>query len=217
MDVKEPRSERGPFATQLVGLLNRAALAQRTPISRRLQAPKSNGDRMKRPWMKFFPDDYLRDTKTLTPIQHGAYLLLILDYWQHGFLPDDDAKLAAIARMTKKEWNQHRLVLKEFFLPGWRHKRIDEEISRADAAYKRRAESGQKGGLRKASVAVALLEQNDSNAAVRASGSGSILLYDLGSQETSQREDIYQDSALRSARAEAEPLAANVTPLRAPR
>lgn len=106
---------------------------------------------MSRPWMPFYPADYLGDTGHLTTLQHGAYVLLILHYWQRSGLPDDDAQLASIAKMTAGDWKRARPILHGLFQhPGWRHKRIDEELAEAEAKYNKRANAGQKGGKAKA-------------------------------------------------------------------
>lgn len=82
-------------------------------------------------WMPFFVADYLADTGHLTTLQHGAYLLLIMHYWQTGRLPKDDGQLALVARMTARQWQANRDVLAAFFGRGWKHKRIDAERERA--------------------------------------------------------------------------------------
>lgn len=85
------------------------------------------------PYMPFFVGDYLADTAHLSAIEHGGYLMLIMNYWQRGGpLPADDRKLARIARMTDDEWSEARQNIAEFFeCDGgeWRHARIDREIS----------------------------------------------------------------------------------------
>lgn len=85
-------------------------------------------------WMPLFIGDYLKDTARLSTEQHGAYLLLIMDYWTNGAPADDDEELAAITRLDVKTWRRHRVKLERFFLIEggvWRHKRVDEELSGA--------------------------------------------------------------------------------------
>lgn len=86
-------------------------------------------------YMAFHPGDYLTDTAHLSTLEHGAYLLLIMNYWQRGEpLPLDDRKLRGIARMTAAEWAESRETLLEFFTERegvLHHKRIDEELAKA--------------------------------------------------------------------------------------
>lgn len=86
---------------------------------------------MARQWMPLYVADYLADTMHLTAAESGAYLHLIMHYWANDGLPDDDRKLARIARMTDREWIKARATIREFFNEGWRHQRIDEEVSKS--------------------------------------------------------------------------------------
>ncbi len=123
---------------------------------------------MSRAWMPFYVGDYQRDTLHLKPIEHGAYLLLIMHYWNHGFLPDDPAQLRRITGLERREWHRHWPVIKNFFylatfvrtdssqdvqanaeqLPSkcWRHKRLDAEIEKAENLSLKRSLAGYKGG-----------------------------------------------------------------------
>jgi uncharacterized protein YdaU (DUF1376 family) len=87
---------------------------------------------MSRPWMPLYVADYLSDTQHLTAAEHGAYLLLIMQYWIKGSLPDNDVRLARMVRMSEAEWTETRPTIEAFFQPGWRHKRIDEERAEAE-------------------------------------------------------------------------------------
>jgi uncharacterized protein YdaU (DUF1376 family) len=89
------------------------------------------------PYMPLFVADYLADTAHLTALQHGAYMMLIMNYWQRGGpLPDDDARLARIARVGPREWSRMRSVISEFFSIAdgtWSHSRITTELARVEA------------------------------------------------------------------------------------
>lgn len=97
---------------------------------------------MNRPWMPLYVADYLADTAHLNAAQSGAYLHLIMHYWQTGNIPDDDAAIARIARMTPAEWRRARPLIQPFFSDGWKHKRIEFEMSEAA----RISAAGRKGG-----------------------------------------------------------------------
>jgi len=82
--------------------------------------------------MPLYVGDYLADTRRLSTLEHGSYLLLIMDYWQNGSLPITDAALARIAGLSDKEWARAKWAIEPLFQPGWRHKRIDAELARAE-------------------------------------------------------------------------------------
>ena len=85
------------------------------------------------PYIQLYPADYLADTAHLNAAQHGAYLLLIMNYWQTGApLKDSNVRLANVARMSQQEWLETREMLEEFFdiKDGeWIHHRIERDLS----------------------------------------------------------------------------------------
>ena len=123
---------------------------------------------MSPPWMPFYPADYLGDTRRLTTAQHGAYLLLIMEYWVSEGLPDDDAQLSRIVGMSSAEWRKTRPIVQSFFQNGWKHERIDFELAKAKAKHERRQQAGKSGGIAKA-----MSKQNLSNASSNALASSS--------------------------------------------
>jgi uncharacterized protein YdaU (DUF1376 family) len=104
-------------------------------------------------WMPLYIGDYLRDTSRLTTVGHGAYLLLLMDYWVNGSpLPDDDDQLAAVARMPLKEWKRLRPTVQQFFSVAdgiWRHKRVDAELLRKSVISATRSAAGKDGAEKK--------------------------------------------------------------------
>jgi uncharacterized protein YdaU (DUF1376 family) len=96
---------------------------------------------MAKAWMPFYVADYLADTQHLSTKEHGAYVLLICHYWQHGGLPKDDRTLAIITRLSLHEFRTIKGKMNELFCDGWTHKRIDAEIARAEEISQKRADA----------------------------------------------------------------------------
>lgn len=85
-------------------------------------------------FMPLYIGSYLAGTARLTTELHGAYMLLIMDYWMNGPLPDDDAVLASVVKMTPDAWSNARATLKQYFdIKGgvWKQKRIEKELKAA--------------------------------------------------------------------------------------
>ncbi|OKT02331.1 hypothetical protein ACN55_27425 [Escherichia coli] len=83
------------------------------------------------PYMQLYIADYLADTMHLSAEEHGAYLLLMFNYWQTG-KPIPKNRLAKIARLTNERWADVELSLQEFFCDNgeeWVHLRIEEDLA----------------------------------------------------------------------------------------
>ena len=90
---------------------------------------------MSYPYFRMYPGDYRRDTSHLTLAEHGAYALLLCQYYATGKpLPADQQSLCRIcSAQTPEEVAAVRTVADAFFAPngdGLRHnKRADRELS----------------------------------------------------------------------------------------
>jgi uncharacterized protein YdaU (DUF1376 family) len=99
-------------------------------------------------WMPFFVGDYLSATGRLTTEQHGAYLLILLDYWKNGPPPNDDAVLAQIARLSPSAWKKAKPALIGFFdvRDGQLiQRRVERERIRAAEITEERSKAGKAG------------------------------------------------------------------------
>ena len=102
------------------------------------------------PYIQLYTADYLADTAHLTTIQHGAYLLLIFNYWQRGHsLNNANGRLASVARMSNEEWLLHEHTLAEFFeVVGdeWINHRIEEDLQSVKAKSTKASMAGKASG-----------------------------------------------------------------------
>lgn len=85
------------------------------------------------PSLPLFTDAYLGDTRHLTTLQHGAYLLMLIVAWRSPdcSLPNDDAYLARITGLDKRTWNANKDTLLAFWKLGpeqkWEQGRLKDE------------------------------------------------------------------------------------------
>jgi uncharacterized protein YdaU (DUF1376 family) len=140
--------------------------------------------------MPLYIADYLVKTSHLGALQSGAYLHLIMHYWQSGCVPDNDTALMRVARMTAPEWKRNKSVIQAFFYDGWRHKRIDDELAHAaDVSSKRRA-SAEQGLSKRAAKAMQLHSNSTANDAVHARGLSQPQSQRKEEQESRKREFV---------------------------
>lgn len=98
-----------------------------------------------------FPDAYHRDTTHLTTEEHGAYLLLLMAAWgsEDCTLPNDEKRLAALAKMPVPRWRKIAPTVLEFWtidkgrisqgrlLREWEYVRAKSEKARASVAMRK--------------------------------------------------------------------------------
>jgi uncharacterized protein YdaU (DUF1376 family) len=103
-------------------------------------------------WMPLYVADYLADTMRLSTEQHGAYMLLIMDYWRNGPPPDDELVLCSITRLSVLQWRKHAPALAEFFDVAdgvWNHARIDSERAKSLDINCKRTKSAKDGAAKR--------------------------------------------------------------------
>ncbi len=101
-------------------------------------------------WMPLYVGDYLADTMHLSGPEHGAYLLLLMHSWRTGALPDDDRKLAAIARTDQKAWREMRDDILAFFTwtdSGFVQGRLERVRAEQGAKVEQRRAAGRASAL----------------------------------------------------------------------
>jgi uncharacterized protein YdaU (DUF1376 family) len=120
--------------------------------------------------MQFYVAEYQADTMHLTAEEHGAYLLLIFNYWQTG-KPIPEKRLQKIARVSSERWTDVKETLSEFFRDNgdeWVHDRIEADLIAARDSQAQRAAAGKASAeARKAAKRDALKkESNDRSTTV---------------------------------------------------
>ncbi|WP_241721880.1 DUF1376 domain-containing protein [Raoultella sp. HC6] len=96
------------------------------------------------PYMQLYIADYLADTMHLSTEEHGAYLLLMFNYWQTGrSIPK--SRLSKIARLSNDRWSSVEPSLKEFFNDNgteWVHDRIERDLEMVRSSQRQKSDAG---------------------------------------------------------------------------
>lgn len=96
------------------------------------------------PYMQLYIADYLADTMHLSTEEHGAYLLLMFNYWQTG-RPIPKNRLSKIARLSNDRWDAVEPSLKEFFNDTgteWVQERIERDLEAVKNSISQKSAAG---------------------------------------------------------------------------
>lgn len=144
------------------------------------------------PYMQLFIADYLADTMHLSTEEHGAYLLLMFNYWQTGrSIPK--SRLSKIARLSNDRWSSVEPSLKEFFNDNgteWVHDRIERDLEMVRSSQRQKSDAG-KASARARKVKKSTAEKREGND--RSTGVNNPLEQDANGNPTNKDPDIDTD------------------------
>lgn len=104
----------------------------------------------KQPFMPLYIKDYDDDTRHLTAEEDGVYGRLLRAMWTAGGkLPNNERRLAQIARIELRRWRMLAPTIMAFFTVAGSHieqKRIAVELRQMAERSQRRQDAGKKGG-----------------------------------------------------------------------
>lgn len=104
-------------------------------------------------WFAMYPGDYVRDTGSLSLVEHGAYWrLLLYCYSRHEASIPHDRRYRVAGADGSEEAAAVDCVLEEFFQREgefWFHQRVAKELAVADEKYKKLSVSGQRGAQKR--------------------------------------------------------------------
>lgn len=101
-------------------------------------------------YMPLFTGDYLRDTRGLSPLRHGVYLLALIYCWDSkGPMPLDEQECAGICNCRSgDEVEALRFVLGRYFVrmeDGWYQARMQREVEKSQNLSSARSAAGKRG------------------------------------------------------------------------
>jgi len=94
---------------------------------------------MSHPWFPFYVSDYIASTRHLDAGEHGVYLLLLMESWIRGPLPNDLSRLCRMAADAPEK--DVLFILDEFWKlteNGWINNRLERERAKVEQTYHRK-------------------------------------------------------------------------------
>ena len=120
------------------------------------------------PAFQLYPQDFISslDVQMMSAAEVGAYCLLLFNSWtqaRQGYLPNDEAQLRYISRLSAEEWKQSKkkLLAKFTVTPDKKFRFNPRLVSEADKRcqfLERQAENGKRGGRPRKDAAEAPLK-----------------------------------------------------------
>lgn len=103
------------------------------------------------PSLPFFTDAYLADTRHLSTLEHGAYLLLLMMAWRQSDcrMPNDDDTLAKWAGVDARTWKRIKPRVMAFWTLAedrWSQSRLSKERDFVSKRAEVARENGKRGG-----------------------------------------------------------------------
>ena len=103
-------------------------------------------------WMPLYWADYMNDTSMLSLAEHGAYMMLLKEYWQQGGALENDRERIYRACKAINEDDQRNIdyILDKFFQEKsgkFYNKRADLELKKAKKNKRQRSEAGRLSGV----------------------------------------------------------------------
>ncbi|WP_187275060.1 DUF1376 domain-containing protein [Methylobacterium sp. WL120] len=101
-------------------------------------------------FMPVWVDAYHADTRHLSTVQHGAYLLIMMSMWRSGGkLPNDEKLLARISGLTLDKWRRYgQQVMNLLVVDGdfVTQKRLLQELEKSRSKIDKKRAAGKAGG-----------------------------------------------------------------------
>jgi uncharacterized protein YdaU (DUF1376 family) len=108
---------------------------------------------MAKPWFKFFVDDFIGATWRWSTLEVGAYIRLLMEQYQNGYIPSDHVELAELLNLSGREFKTVWKTVGKKFNPageGLVNDRMAKIRVEQQKSYERRVKAARKSHKKQA-------------------------------------------------------------------